>query len=319
MSALSLPATSTMVSLGANLLLLLVATASVWWAVVVRRRMSELCRSDGSSAASHMAARHRVADAIEHRRVHIALQPIIDLTTGRLAGAEALARFADGRPPDEWFGEATETGQVLDLDALTFASAVGLLRTLPEHCYLSVNASPELVMRGDLVRRLDEQRVPLDRLVIEVTEHVKVSSYSDLHTRLAVLRERGVRLAIDDTGAGYASFNHVLQLKPDIIKIDRSLIVDITDDAARRSLVTALVLLALDLDASITAEGVETASELETLATLGVDCAQGYLLARPSTDRSRWAAWTDPGRVWDAGQAHIDSGRSVSLPGRPLV
>jgi EAL domain-containing protein (putative c-di-GMP-specific phosphodiesterase class I) len=266
-----------------------------------------------------MAARHRVADAIERRRVHIALQPIIDLTTGRLAGAEALARFPDGRPPDEWFGEATETGQVLDLDALTFTSALDLLNTLPEHCYLSVNASPELLMRGDLVRRLDEQHVPLDRLVIEVTEHVKISSYGDLHTRLAVLRERGVRLAIDDTGAGYASFNHVLQLKPDIIKIDRSLIVDITDDAARRSLVTALVLLALDLDASITAEGVETASELETLATLGVDCAQGYLLARPSTDRARWTAWTDPGRVWDAGRTRNDSGRSVTLPDRPLV
>ena len=116
---------------------------------------------------------------------------------------------------------------------------------------------------------------------------------------LAPLRERGIRLAIDDTGAGFASLSHVLKLRPNIIKIDRSLITHITSDPARRSLVTALILLALDLEATVTAEGIETPSELETLATLGVDLGQGYLLGRPSVDQKLWQRWS--ARSWVTG------------------
>jgi EAL domain-containing protein (putative c-di-GMP-specific phosphodiesterase class I) len=105
------------------------------------------------------------------------------------------------------------------------------------------------------------------------------------------LRNAGVRVAVDDTGAGYASLSHVLQLRPDVIKIDRSLITELATDAARRSLVTSLVLLALDLGAVVTGEGVETFAELETLAVLGVDHGQGYLLSRPTTDPLQWAGW----------------------------
>ena len=300
-------------------LLLLVAIGLFVALVTARRQLRWHLGTDRSSLAAHEAARHRIDHVLQRQDLDIALQPVIDLTTGRLVGTEALARFRDGRPPDIWLAEATETGQSLLLDQLAFVSAVKLLSRLPANCYLSVNATPELILHGRLDECLAKMRLPLTRLVIEVTEHAKVRSYGELLTCLAPLRERGVRLAIDDTGAGYASFNHVLQLRPDVIKIDRSLIANITDDAARRSLVTALVLLALDLGASVTAEGVETSSELRTLATLGVDCGQGYLLARPSLDHARWGRWLDPGRVWDVGQATIDSGRSVTIPDRPLV
>jgi len=300
-------------------LLLLVAIGLLLALLTARRRLRRLLGTDTTSIAAHEAARLRIEHVLQRHALDIALQPIVDLTSGRLAGTEALARFRDGRPPDLWLTEATETGQGLMLDRLTFVSAVRLLSRLPSNSYLSVNATPELILHGHLGESLAKVRIPLHRLVIEVTEHAKVRSYSELLTCLAPLRERGVRLAIDDTGAGYASFNHVLQLRPDIIKIDRSLIANITDDPARRSLVTALVLLALDLGASVTAEGVETTSELRTLATLGVDCAQGYLLARPSLDNARWRRWMDPGRVWEIGEATVDSGRSVTIPDRPLV
>jgi len=125
---------------------------------------------------------------------------------------------------------------------------------------------------------------------------------------LAPARERGVRLAVDDTGAGYASLNHVLQLRPDIIKIDRSLITGLSSDPARRSLVTALVLLALDLGASVTAEGVETPQELETLASLGVDDAQGYLLARPTTNALRWRHWYDRNWLYPQASGQVRTG-----------
>ena len=253
----------------------------------IQRRLTQAVTAERQLAV----ARRRLESLFDHPTVSIALQPIVDLGSGRLAGVEALARFTDGRGPDEWFGDARATGLSSQLDRLTFRAALELLPQLPPGCYLSINASPELLIESPLVDELLETTVPLDRLVIEVTEHVKISSYPDLHAALARLRERGVRLAIDDTGAGYASFNHVLQLRPDVIKIDRSLIANITSDPARRSLVTALVLLALDLGASVTGEGVETPSELETLATLGVDCGQGYLLGHPTDDGHQWTGW----------------------------
>ncbi len=318
MNALSL-SSALGASLAGNVLLLLVVVALIGALISTRRRLRRRGPDLAQIDVNHAAARHRVADLVDQRGVEIALQPIIDLATGRLVGAEALARFPDGRCADTWFEEASTTGQALDLDRLAFTSACRASSALPEGCYLSVNATPELLLSGNLVATLVEQHVPLHRLVIEVTEHVKISSYGDLKACLLELRERGARLAIDDTGAGYASFNHVLQLRPDIIKIDRSLIADLTEDPARRSLVTALVLLALDLDATVVAEGVETASELTTLGALGVDYAQGYLLARPSTDRLRWERWTDPDRVWDIGQPRVVDVDAPSEPAHHLV
>ncbi len=238
----------------------------------------------------------RVRRVLEEQNVDIALQPIIDLTTGRLSGVEALARFPDGRPPDVWFREAAEAGMALDLDRLTFLAALDLLPSLPDGCQLSINATPELLADRAFQQRLSSPELPGERLVVEVTEHVRISSYDDIAAALAPLRERGIGLAVDDTGAGFASLSHVLQLRPDIIKVDRSLVSHVTHDAARRSVITSLVLLALDLGASVTAEGVETPSELETVGTMGADHAQGYLLARPTTDPARWSRWWD--RNW---------------------
>lgn len=103
-------------------------------------------------------------------------------------------------------------------------------------------------------------------------------------------------VAIDDAGAGFASLHHIVELEPDIIKIDRSLVDGISSSKALRSIVTGFVLLALDSDATLVAEGVETANDLHVLGALGVDAARGYLLARPSTDPAdldRWLRTTD--------------------------
>lgn len=237
------------------------------------------------------AARHRVTDVLASGALDIALQPIVSLISGETIGVEALARFRDGRSPDLWFRDAHDAGHTRELDELAFTAALPLLRMLPDPVYLSVNASPELLMDMSFRQRLVQSGLPLGRLVVEITEHARVADYAELNGALAPLREHGVRFAIDDTGAGYASLSHVLQLNPDIIKLDRALIANLDDDRARRSLVTALVLLALDVGASVTGEGVETATQQETLATLGVDQAQGYHLARPTTDPNVWQHW----------------------------
>lgn len=275
--------------------------------IVGFRGTRRLVTSAMTSERSLLAARHRINEALDGQTLDIALQPIVSLLDGRLVGAEALARFPDGRAPDRWFAEARETAQNLALDLLAFRTALQLLPVMPHDSYLSINASPELIMDPALQSLLLDGGVPLERVVIEVTEHVAIHSYDEIHTALAPLRERGVRLAVDDTGAGYASLTHVLQLRPDIIKVDRSLIAKVTSDPARRSLVTALVLLALDLDASVTAEGVETPSELETLGALGVDHVQGYLLARPTTDTGRWQPWWTRNWLYPADKTSVSS------------
>jgi PAS domain S-box-containing protein len=246
----------------------------------------ELCQQ-----RSLAAARSRLEQLLAQGALDIALQPIVDLASGRAASAEALARFHDGRSPDSWFREARETGQGVELDLLAFRAALNLFPQLPDPVCLSVNATPALLTDPRLTDAVLTSGVPLHRLVIEITEHVEIFRYDEITVALAPLRERGVRLAIDDTGAGYASFSHVLQLRPDIIKIDRSLVARVHLDPARRSLITALVLLALDLGAAVTAEGVEEPGELETLRDLGIDHVQGYLLGRPSLDRADWLRW----------------------------
>ena len=135
--------------------------------------------------------------------------------------------------------------------------------------------------------------LPWRRLVLEITEHAVVDRYGELRERLAPLRERGLRVAIDDAGAGYASLHHIVELAPDLIKVDASLVHGVADDRARRVAVSAFVLLALDLGATVVAEGVERPTDLATLVELGVDAVQGYLLARPTTDPQQLSTWAN--------------------------
>jgi EAL domain-containing protein (putative c-di-GMP-specific phosphodiesterase class I) len=248
---------------------------------------------DTQAGLARAAADDRITRVLADRGFNIALQPSITIATGRVSGVEALARFGDGRGPEAWFQDAAACGRTCDLDAQAFTAALRLFAVVPHPVDLSVNASPELLMDQDFRAGLSASEVPFNRLVIEVTEHAHIADYAKLNVAIDPLRDLGVRFAIDDTGAGYASLNHVLELRPDVIKLDRTLITHLNEDRARRSLVTALVLLALDLGASVTGEGVETFGQLETLATLGVDQAQGYVLAKPTLDRTQWEAWWD--------------------------
>ncbi len=120
------------------------------------------------------------------------------------------------------------------------------------------------------------------RIVLELTEHVPVEDYDAVNAGLRPLRERGARLALDDTGAGYAGFRHLLGLRPDVIKLDISLTRDIDQDPVRRALAGALVTFAAEVDAKVIAEGVENQAELETLEHLNITWVQGYHLGRPA-------------------------------------
>ncbi len=224
-----------------------------------------------------------IREVIDRRDFRIVYQPIWDFRQSLPIGFEALCRFAPEpyRTPDIWFRGAASVGLDTELELKVIGQAVRALPELPDNAYLSFNVSPRTVLEGDLGDRLAD--VALDRLVLEVTEHAPVDDYDVLRDALVEPRRRGLRLAIDDAGAGFASLHHIVQLDPDIIKIDMSLTRDVDTDAARRALTAALIYFGRETGATILAEGIETESELETLGALGVHLGQGYLLGRPAS------------------------------------
>jgi EAL domain-containing protein (putative c-di-GMP-specific phosphodiesterase class I) len=236
---------------------------------------------------------HRIADVIASRSLNLVLQPIFSLKDGKCLGVEALSRFPAGLGnPEQVFAAAHSAGLGLALERLALNTALAVLPVLTPGQYLSVNLTPSVAYElADQDRYFDF----LPALVLEITEHAAVDSYAKLRERLRPRREQGLRLAIDDAGAGYASLKHVVELEPDMIKIDRSLVDGSANDRARRSAIRAFVILAEEIGAMVIAEGVEQVEDLQAITDLGVDAAQGYLLGRPTADRrkiTRWAAGT---------------------------
>ena len=204
-------------------------------------------------------------------------QPIVELTTSVVVGSEALSRFPTGSP-DAWFADATRVGAGEDLE---LAAVTAALRQRPRTPgFLSLNVSPAVARSPAFSRLVGGE--PLGGLVLEITEHERVEDYGALLRQLAPLRAAGLRVAVDDAGAGFASMHHVLALQPEFIKLDISLIRDVHRDPTRRALAGALTLFAGQTGAQVVAEGIETRDELECLRDLGVSLGQGYHLGRPA-------------------------------------
>src|SRR5579863_4179230 len=238
---------------------------------------------DGAEAARLLDVRQKVIrETLINQGFEIVFQPIVDLRTGGVAGAEALTRFemSPDRSPDVWFAEAREVGLGIELEIAALRSALGQLRQLPSGLYLSLNASPDTMMSSEFRALIAE--APAERVVLELTEHDCIDDYELFEKAANELRSHGVRLAVDDAGAGYSSFRHILNLHPDIIKLDIGLTRGIDGDPARRALGSAMLAFGLDaFGAAIVAEGIETEGEFKTLRGLGCRFGQGYYLGRP--------------------------------------
>lgn len=235
------------------------------------------------AAAEYACATGRIDEALASGTLQMVFQAVADLTTGRVDGVEALARFAcePRRPPNEWFAEAQGVGRGVELELAAVRAALEQLDRLPPDAFMSINVSPATVMTRAVEELLDPY--PAERVVLELTERTQVEDYPRLLTALDSLRGRGIRIAVDDTGAGYAGFEHLLRLRPHILKLDRELTRGIDADPIRRSLAAALVTFGHEIDAAIIAEGVEIVEELATLQQLGIKWGQGYYLARPGS------------------------------------
>jgi EAL domain-containing protein (putative c-di-GMP-specific phosphodiesterase class I) len=228
-------------------------------------------------------------------------QPVMEVATGRVAGYEALARFAPpyARPPLTWFEQAHRCGLGAALEACAIRAALAVPGR-PPGTFLALNVSPAALLSPEVQRALP---FDLDGIVIELTEHEAFDEDGALELELAALRERGARIALDDAGAGYAGLQQLVRLRPEIVKVDRSLIAGIHEDASKLALLQALAGFAGTTGAAVCAEGVEELAELRALAGFDVTYAQGYALARPAP---AWPAI--PAAVAEAAASAADHG-----------
>jgi EAL domain-containing protein (putative c-di-GMP-specific phosphodiesterase class I) len=230
------------------------------------------------------------------------LQPVVDTRSGLPVFAEGLTRFprrspaAGGddagsvRAPAQWFDDAGRLGLRQQLELAAATSVLDLLEGdhVPDGVALAVNLAPDTVVATDLDAVLADRDLP--RVVIEITEHAPVTDYGRLETALRPYRAAGLRVAVDDTGAGYASLRHVLALRPDLLKIDMALTRDADVDPARRTLLGALATFGTEVGCELVAEGVETQAQLSALTDIGIPLAQGFLIGPPSLT-PRWSGY----------------------------
>jgi EAL domain-containing protein (putative c-di-GMP-specific phosphodiesterase class I)/CheY-like chemotaxis protein len=242
---------------------------------------SEIRARERRSERRRAAQVARIQRVIEGGSLSMVLQPIVELESRTPVGMEALARFLvePHRRPDVWFAEARALGIGDELELEAVRLALECLPFIPDGAYLSVNISAD-ALSSPALGELLESAEP-DRVVLEITEHEAVADYTDILTSIASLRRLGLRIAVDDVGAGFASLRHLLRVSPDLLKLDVSLCRHV-NTAPGRALVHGLLSFAEHSGATVVAEGIETEEELDGVRSLGVGLGQGYLLGRPA-------------------------------------
>ena len=244
-------------------------------------------------AMSRLRLESALRSALEADEFVLHYQPQMDLASGRIVGVEALLRWQQGRPgltqPAEFIGVAEEIGLILPLGdwvlATACAQAVAWQKSGCPIMRMSVNLSARQFAQKGLVATIAAalQRSGLDPslLEIEITESLMMTDVEQAVATLADLKRLGVHVSVDDFGTGYSSLYYLKRFPIDVLKIDRSFVRDIVNDADDASIVAAIISLAHSLGLSVVAEGVEQQDQLIYLAHCGCDTIQGYMVSPP--------------------------------------
>jgi len=243
------------------------------------------------------AERHRIASllraAIDEERIRIALQPQIDMSTGRVVGAEVLARWStpDGQmvPPDVFIPVAEATGYIVPLGELVFRRACRAAQQLAAAGYpdlrLAVNVSALQFAQENLPQRLlhilDQEGGRPEQFEIEITESLAMHGFDYIHARLQALRGHGFGTAIDDFGTGFSSLAYLRRLQVERLKIDKAFVAEIGNVPDEVAIADIVIRLAGSMGMEVIAEGVETEAQAAWLRAHGCDMGQGWLYARP--------------------------------------
>ena len=246
---------------------------------------SQQCLETFQAGAERTRARHeieaRILGALHNHTMRTVAQPIVSLPDRRLVGVEALARFDEPpHAPEAWFEQARSVGMQVDLEFVIVANVIDVGSPhIGEKVLVHVNLSPDSILNTRFDDMLHAPQA--SRLVIEVTEHEYIADYGAVRAALAPFRAQGGMLAVDDAGSGYASLRHILELRPDVIKLDASIVRTVDTDIQHKAIVSSLVAFGRTVGAAVLAEGVEAQGQLEELIAIGVTEGQGFLLGPP--------------------------------------
>ena len=245
---------------------------------------------------ARMRLRHAIEqdmrDAIAAGDFRLHYQPVVDVTSGEVAGLEALLRWPHAErgmvPPSEFISVAEESGLIIPLGEWVLRRALADAARWPEHIRIAVNLSPvqfrSRALAQTVIAACAAARVAPSRLELEVTEAAFLAATKEVLATLDQLRALGIRIVMDDFGTGYSSLNYLRRFQFDKIKIDRSFVRDLNDRSSlSQVIIEAVVRLACALDVTTTAEGVETIEQLDMIRAAGVTQMQGFLYspARP--------------------------------------
>lgn len=244
-------------------------------------------------------------NAIEEDRLHLAFQPLIELSSGRVAGFEALARWDTGNghsiSPTEFIPIAEDSGLIVPLGQWAIGKAAAVLAEWDSQngaivdCYFSVNVSAIQLIRDDIAavvrQALETYKIGGERLMIELTESAIIGDPDLALSVLSELKALDARVAMDDFGTGYSNLAYLQRLPIDVLKIDRSFVEHMVDDRDKVAIVRTIQSLAEVLGMRTTAEGVETADQARLLSALGCDFGQGFLFARPLDSKAALDFW----------------------------
>jgi diguanylate cyclase (GGDEF)-like protein len=278
----------------------MLATADLAMFHAKKNGRAQVCEfSEAMRADAHLRLRLRgdLQKALLHPTawgLSPAYQPIIDISTSRLIGVEALARWNHPElgfiSPVQFIPVAEDSGAIMDLGRHMLNQACDDVRrwaVLEPQLHVSVNVSAQQLGGGELINHvggaLDRAGLDPHSLWLEITESMVMSNVDDSITTIGRLRDLGVALSIDDFGTGYSSLAYLQKLEATALKIDRSFVTPLSNPDATRdvNIVRAMVDLAHHLDLIVIAEGIEDITQLDTLRSIGCDCAQGFLIARP--------------------------------------
>jgi EAL domain-containing protein (putative c-di-GMP-specific phosphodiesterase class I) len=221
-----------------------------------------------------------VAAILRDRDVRLVYQPIIDIVSDTVVAVEALARFPTHGTPLRVFAAAEVSGLSADLEALVLHRAIYERLRVPSGLLLTLNVTPHHLLDGPVAEALDGSE--LDGLVIELTERSVPPDPELLVPVIDRLRANGALVALDDTGAGYQGIQQVASLRPDWVKIDRSVVTGAADDEVQRASLQMFVRVAKRVGALTVAEGVESAADVDVLLANDIGLAQGFFLGQPT-------------------------------------
>ena len=261
------------------------------------REIIETARQDAESSVQQKKREHRrlFTELLLDRRVTSVYEPIVDVQTRTVFGYEALARGPRGTPfhsAGALFSAAETHDLVFELDSVCRASGLKGAVELPAETKLFLNVRPSSMeairtKEDGLVEKLHDAGLNPTDVVLEINEQESIDDFSKFRDLTEAYRKRGFEFALDDTGSGYSSFEQMIELSPEYVKIDRSMVTGVDQDSTKQNVLAALLTLAEQMGSRVIGEGLGRLEELETLQKLGIHFGQGWLFGQPTPMSAR--------------------------------